>query len=209
MASGKLIVLEGIDGAGKSTQVTRLKAYLNKIGIPTTSHREPGGTDLGESVRDILLGFNHQEIKLGSEAEFLLFASARAELIRLVVKPERKSGNTVILDRFSASTVAYQGFGNGIDLSIIDRVNKLVIGDLIPDLVILLDLDTATAMNRLKNPTDRFEKRGAKFFEAVRKGYKYYSETNKDIVAVIDGTLSENEVFEQIRVEIDRLFENS
>lgn len=209
MANGRLIVLEGIDGAGKTTQVKNLLAYLNDHDIATTSHREPGGTALGEAVREILLGYNHQKTELGKEAEFLLFASARAELIRSVVRPELEGGKTVIFDRFSASSVAYQGYGNGIDLALIDQVNNLVIGDISPDKVFLLDLNPTDALKRLANPTDRFEKRGAQYFISVRKGYDYYADTHKEIVSIINGMLSEDAVFEQIRVEIDRLFKIS
>jgi len=208
VAKGKLLVLEGIDGSGKSTQVKKLKAYFVSKGIPTTAHREPGGTALGEAVREILLGYNHQNTELGKQTEFLLFASARAELIREFVKPEIEDGNTVILDRFSASSVAYQGFGNGIDLGMIDQVNQFVSENITPDKVILLNINPATALKRLNTPADRFEKRGIQFFDKVRKGYEYYADNNREIVTVINGMLPEDEVFRQILIEIDDLFEN-
>ena len=209
MAKGRLIVLEGIDGAGKSTQVKRLHAYLRSKGIDVMSHREPGGTLLGEAVREILLGYAHQNTVLGKEAEFLLFASARAELMKTKVKLELDLGKTVILDRFFASSIAYQGYGHGVNLALIDLVNQFVTKDITADKVILLDIDPSTALARIKTPADRFEMSGEEFFRTVRQGYLKYAEAHKEIVSIVDGSMSETEVFGRITAEIDQLLENS
>ncbi|WP_053959604.1 dTMP kinase [Sulfobacillus thermosulfidooxidans] len=157
-----LISFEGIEKVGKTTQILRLAAWLRTIGYPVTVLREPGGTMLGESLRSLLL---HTVQIHSAEAELLLFAAARAELVKTVIRPLLAQGHIVIMDRFSDSSVAYQGYGRGIDVQWVETVNQHVTEGLKPDLTFWL-----------KGPSffegeDHIEKSGREFFQRVESGY--------------------------------------
>ncbi|MSQ05800.1 MAG: dTMP kinase [Dehalococcoidia bacterium] len=168
-------VFEGGDGAGKSTQARALLGRLRRRGVPALLTREPGGTTLGESVRRWLK--SHRDT--APMAELLLFSAARAQLVQHVIRPALSDGVAVICDRFTASTVAYQGWGRGLDLAWIDKLNQAATGGLAPDLTILLDLPPEAALARRARSgdgpddsrADRFEAAPLEFHRKVRQGY--------------------------------------
>ncbi len=202
-ASGKLIVLEGIDGSGKTTQARRLHEHLKRRGVLNALFREPGGTPLGEAVRKILLARDGFTGGIGEATEFLLFAAARSELARLILTPLREQGVTVLLDRFGLSSVAYQGYGHGLDLHFIKQVNERAAAGVQPDLTLLLDLEVEAALSRLQRGFDRIERKGRDFFERVRQGYLVEARENPTRIRVINAAKDEEAVFEEVCIAIE------
>jgi dTMP kinase len=196
-----LITFEGIDGCGKTTQAALLAEQLRNDGIEVLHLREPGGTELSEQVRTLLLNKDYTH-PLASEAELLLFAASRAQLIHEVIKPALERNAVVILDRFTDSTIAYQGFGRGIPLGFIEHVNRLATADIEPDLTFLLDIPLAVASDRrASSGKDRIENETETFYNHVIQGYMYVAQHHTERVNVIDGTDS----VENIRHNIWRL----
>ncbi len=205
MKAGKLIVLEGIDGTGKTTQAKKVLDYLRSQNILVSLFREPGGTPIGETIRNILLARKDYKGGLGQDAEFLLFASARAELSRLIIKPSLEKGRSVILDRFGLSSVAYQGCGRGLEVEFIKSVNRKATLGIDPDLILLLDLDVETALKRVKGGGDRIEQNGMQYFEKVRSGYLKEANDSANKCAVINAAKNIEEVFTDIKKQLDIL----
>src|SRR6266581_6689332 len=145
------ITFEGSEGCGKSTQVQRLAARLQQGAVPHLVTREPGGTAIGETIRE-LLQFAPQGFAMTPETELLLFEASRSQLVRETIKPALKRGLCVIADRFSDSTTVYQGAARKLDREMIERVNAFVVGDCVPDITFLLDVDAATAASRMQKP---------------------------------------------------------
>ncbi|MGI6326887.1 MAG: dTMP kinase [Saccharofermentanales bacterium] len=169
---GRLITLEGIDGTGKTTQISSLASAIRKQDISVLELREPGGTAIGEAIRRILL--DNRNTGMCSESEMLLFAAARAQLVREVIRPALAAGTWVVCDRFSDSTLAYQGYGRGADLEIIEKINNLAVGSCRPDRTVLLDLSPDAALERLgrrPDKADRLDIEGRTFMKRVREGY--------------------------------------
>jgi dTMP kinase len=168
--AGGLIVLEGIEGVGKSTQVQRLRGLLEKWGATTTVLREPGGTPAGDEIRRLLLDPASQ---LDERTEALLFMASRAQLVADVIRPALQRGAFVLLDRFFLSTYAYQIAGRGLPEDEVRRANALATGGLVPDLTLLLDLsaDDALARAAKRSAHDRIERSGAEFYERVRAAF--------------------------------------
>ncbi len=193
-----LITFEGIDGSGKSTQARKLFSYLKEKGYKVSLYREPGGTSLGERIREILLKEDMDE-----KSELFLFEASRAELIRTVIEPELKSSRIVILDRFTDSTLAYQGYGRGLDLSFIRKLNQFTTESLLPDLTFLLDLDPEVAMSRIRRRT-RFD--DLEFLKRVRDGFLKIAEEEPYRVVVLSAELPEDEVFELIKETLKERF---
>ncbi len=189
-----LITFEGIDGSGKTTQASRLRDYLKDRGLEVYLFREPGGTEVGERVREILVKYPVDPL-----AELFLFEASRAELVR-VIRELLRRGEVVILDRFTDSTLAYQGYGRGIDLALIKRLNSLVTGGIEPQITFLLDLDPETALRRLKEKS-RFD--DPEFLKKVREGYLRIARSCTSRVVIIDASLPEEEVFSRIREHVD------
>lgn len=169
--TGRFIVLEGIEGSGKSTQLPALAQWLNSRGFDVVQTREPGGTELGERVRSLLL--DHRKAGMHSDTELLLMFAARAEHCRCVIEPALDACNWVLADRFTDATYAYQGGGRGIDPARIAALENWVQGDLRPDLVLMLDLPVAAGLSRIagRGAPDRFESEKLGFFERVRSVY--------------------------------------
>lgn len=168
---GRFIVVEGAEGVGKSTQAERLLAFLRSHGIRAELTREPGGTAVGEGIRELVLG---DAEPIPRETELLLILAARAAFVRQRVEPALAGGTWVVSDRFDLSTFAYQGHGRGIDLDWIDRVNHYVTSGLTPDLQLVLDLPAREGIGRLKRqnrPLDRIESETPGFLRNVRRGY--------------------------------------
>ena len=170
MLVGKLITFEGIDGSGKSTQIQLLGAEFEKLGVPFKTFREPGGTDLSEKIREILLDKDNIEMTL--TAESLLFAAARAQLTVEQIKPAIAKGECVICDRFTDSTIAYQGYGRGLNIKNLEIINNIATEGLTPDITFILDIDPEKASERMKaEAPDRMESAGIDFFQKIRQGY--------------------------------------
>ncbi len=184
MPNGKLITFEGIDGSGKSTQAKILYERLLEEHHDCELFREPGGTPLGEQVRVILL---NQPEKIGIIAELLLFSAARAELVRLVIEPMLERGCIVLLDRFTDSTTAYQGYGRGIDLELVKSVNDAATQGIKPDLTFLFDVTAEDGLRRHDRHHDRIEQEGVQFMEKVRQGYLTVAKGDPARVVVVDG----------------------
>lgn len=182
---GKFVVFEGGDGSGKSTQLERLTARLRDLGRAPVTVREPGGTPFGETMRAALL----EGGPASSRAELLAFNAARAELVASVIRPALEAGRTVLADRFTGSTVAYQGYGRGLDLARVHAVNEVATGGLAPDLVLLLDLAPGAARARLEAAPDRIEGEHADFHERVREGYLALAHAEPERWRVLDATL--------------------
>ena len=197
MIAGKLITFEGIDGSGKSTQIQLLEAEFEKLGISYKTFREPGGTKLSEKIRTILL--DKENIELYSNAESLLFAAARAQLTAEQIKPAITKGEFVICDRFTDSTIAYQGYGRGLNINNLELINTIATDGLIPDITFILDIDPQKATERLKtvNP-DRMEAAGIDFFKKIRQGYCQIREQNQSRCIVIDGEKPQKDISKEI-----------
>ena len=207
-STGLFVTLEGGEGTGKSVQVAALARCLESSGRTVRCTREPGGTALGERLRDIALGLASGGEKLGLDplSEALLFIAARAELVAAVIAPALSRGEIVICDRFADSTLAYQGFGRGIALDEIERLNEIATGGprpsgkgLKPDLTVLLDLPAADGLARAgKDGGDRFERETLDFHERVRAGYRTLAEREPDRWLVIDASQPSEAVTQQI-----------
>ena len=205
MIAGKSITFEGIDGSGKSTQIQLLEAEFEKLGISYKTFREPGGTKLSEKIRTILL--DKENIELYSNAESLLFAAARAQLTAEQIKPAITKGEFVICDRFTDSTIAYQGYGRGLNINNLELINTIATDGLIPDITFILDIDPQKATERLKtvNP-DRMEAAGIDFFKKIRQGYCQIREQNQSRCIVINGEKSQNDISKEIHHIIMKRF---
>lgn len=185
--SGHLFVFEGPEGAGKSTQVARLAARLRAAGFDPLVTREPGGTPAGDRVRSILLD---PDLRVDAIAEFLLYAAARAQHVAELIGPALADGRVVISDRFTGASVAYQGYGRGLDIAWIRDVNSRVSAGLTPDLVLLLDLDPALGLARAANRgrPDRLEAAALDFHLRVRDGFTQQAHADPERWRVVDAT---------------------
>src|SRR4026207_862675 len=194
------ITFEGSEGSGKSTQVKRLAARLERSGAPYLVTREPGGTPIGETIRE-LLQFAPHNSTMTAEAELLLFEASRSQLVREVIKPALGRGMCVIADRFFDSTTVYQGAARKLDREIIERVNAFVVGDCVPDITFVLDVNAATAESRMQREArkaDRMEQQPAEFYERVREGYRQLAKHEPKRIVMIDGSGDVDEIEEQI-----------
>jgi len=183
------ITFEGSEGSGKSTQVERLAVRLQRSGVPYVLTREPGGTPIGESIRE-LLQFAPHNSSMTPEAELLLFEASRSQLVREVIKPALECGTCVIADRFFDSTTVYQGAARRLDLEMIDRFNAFAVGDCVPDVTFVLDIDAATAETRMQKElrkADRMEQQPSEFYERVREGYRQLALREPGRIVLIDG----------------------
>ncbi len=197
-----LITFEGIDGCGKTTQIERLSEYLKSRGLKYSVFREPGGTEIGEQIRKVLL--DESNVKMHPKTEFLLYAASRAQLIEEKVKPRLLNGEYVILDRYVDSSVAYQGFARGLGKRIVTLVNEFATDMIYPDLTFYLEIDKITFERRTKEKKDRLESEGWSFMEKVIKGYDSLKKTKRFVS--IDGRLDEEKIFEIIVKEFERRF---
>jgi dTMP kinase len=192
MALGRLITLEGIDGAGKSTQHAWLVDFLRRQGRTVVATREPGGTPLGEKLRALLLAD-----PMHLETEALLMFAARREHLALVIEPALTRGDWVVCDRFVDASFAYQGGGRGLNWKKIEELAAWVLGDLRPDLTLIFDAPVPIAQRRLHAATsqpDRFEQEQAVFFERVRDAYLRIARENPDRVRLVDATQTREEI---------------
>ena len=203
-SSARFIVLEGIDGAGKSSQVEPLVAWLRGRGCTVTTCRDPGATPAGDAIRAILL--DRHDLKLVPTAEMLLYMAARAQLVREVIAPSLARGEWVVSDRYLLANVVYQGHAGGLDPDTIRQVGAVATGGLEPDLVVLLDVDLETAARRLSRPLDKLENRGDEYRGRLRAGYLAEAARRPDRIAVIDATGDHSMVQAHLRATIERRF---
>jgi dTMP kinase len=198
---GLFIVLEGGDASGKSTQAARLAEHLGAL-----CTREPGSTELGERVRDILL--HADDVHLDPRAEALLFAAARAQHVAEVIGPALDRGQTVVADRFIASSLAYQGYGRDLSVDAIRQLNDWATGGRRPDLMVLLDVPPAVAATRFGDRPDKLESAGDDFHRRVADGYRQLVEADPDRWVVVDGTGEVDEVARRVRQAVDAWLES-
>jgi len=205
--AGRFVTLEGIEGVGKSTQVARLSEALKTLGVAHVVTREPGGTPLAESIRDVVL--TAREERLPPMAELLLMFAARAVHLANHVEPNLRAGRWVICDRFTDATYAYQGGGRELRMDTIGALESMVLGTLRPHLTLLLDAPVEHALARARrrnagSPEDRFERERSEFFERVRNVYRARAAAEPDRIALIDATRPVDEVgariLEQLKV---------
>ncbi|MCC5828521.1 MAG: dTMP kinase [Phycisphaeraceae bacterium] len=191
--AGRFLVFDGPDGSGKSTQFRRFSALLQDSGVVTCEVREPGGTVIGERIREMLLDPSHQEMDL--RCEMLLYMASRAQLMAQRIRPALAAGQCVLADRFISSTLAYQGTAGGLDRREILDVGRIAIADQWPDLVVVFDVDEKTAAARLSPLLDRIEQRGAAYHQRVRQGYLDQVRRQPQRHRVIDSRGEPDEVF--------------
>jgi len=204
--AGGLITFEGIDGSGKSTQIQMLEYEFNKLGVEYKTFREPGGTELSEKIRAILL--DKENIELISTAESLLFAAARAQLTAEQIKPAIEKGKFVICDRFTDSTIAYQGYGRGLDIKQLEEINYIATAGLTPDITFILDISPEAAAVRMEaEASDRMEEMGVDIFRRIRVGYRQIKDQNPNRYRLINGEQSPENVFKEIKEIIMKQFE--
>lgn len=199
MARGRFITFEGGEGCGKSTQVRRLAAKLQAAGIDVVLTREPGGTHLAELVRGLLK--DEREDPPCDRSELLLFLAARAQLVRNVIRPALAAGKWVVSDRFSDSTFAYQGYGRGLPLETIRLANDFACDGLRPDMTLLLEVDAATAVRRMRGreaatatAADRIEQAGDDFHARLKKGFQALAAAEPERIKRIDASGTPDEV---------------
>lgn len=204
MARGLFITVEGGEGAGKSTQIAAIKEWLEIRGHQVVITREPGGTELGEKIREVLL---HHAGEIGAEPEVLLVFAARAEHLARVIRPALAAGKTVLCDRFTDATYAYQGGGRGISVERIAALEDWVQGELRPDLTLLLDVPAPLGLDRAarRGRLDRFEREQLGFFEKVRAAYLVAAAREPKRIHVIDASRSEAEVTQSVRAVLEKV----
>jgi len=194
--AGRFIVIDGGDGTGKSTQLNRLAEYLRGEGVAVRQVRDPGGTAIGEKIRQILLDTAHGEMAV--RCELMLYMASRAQLAAEVIAPALAGGQCVLADRYISSTVAYQGAG-GVDAEAVLAAGRLAVGKTWPDLTILLDLPVETGLARLKGQPDRMEAKNIAFHGRVRELFLQQADSRPDRFAVIDAAGSIDDVQQRIR----------
>jgi len=209
-----LITLEGIEGSGKTTQIDYIAAFLQKFGLDYIITKEPGGTVLGEKIRSILL--DPENINIHPMTELLLYAADRIQHIKELINPMIESGKIVICDRFYDSTTVYQGLTRGIDISLIQQLNRLVLEGLSPDMTFILDLNPEIGLKRawkqinngLRSDSEtRFENEKLQFHESVRNGYLALARQEPDRFVVVDASVDPLKVSEQILEHLGRCLE--
>jgi len=201
MQKGLFITFEGADGCGKTTQLNLLAQYLRENGKEVVITREPGAKGLGEKVREILLNYDGD---VSPNCEAFLFLADRAQNIDMIVKPAVAEGKIVLCDRHTDSTLAYQGYGRGVDLERAKMLNKIATSGLVPDLTYVFDIDVETSMSRVGKDKDRMESAGVEFHEKVRKGYLEIAKQEPDRVKVINSKDSIENIFVQVQDIFDK-----
>lgn len=202
---GLFITLEGPDGSGKSTQIELLRDYLSCKGYDIIVCREPGGTRISEAVRHVILNKDFKE--MGHMTELLLYAAARAQLVEEVIRPSLEAGKIIICDRFVESSAVYQGIARNMGVDLVYDVNKFAIGDTIPNITFLIDIDAKTGISRKKQQTelDRMEREALDFHEKVSEGYRNLANMYPKRICKIDGNLSIEEIHKRIIAETDKI----
>ncbi|CUV10180.1 Thymidylate kinase [hydrothermal vent metagenome] len=200
--NAKFITFEGIDGCGKSTQARLLLEYMNKSGVETILVREPGGTNISESIREILL--HSSSGQMGDRTESLLMTASRAQLTQEVIIPNMDQGKFVIADRYSDSTLAYQGGGRNLDIEWLIELNNYATFTLLPDITFFVDIRSEEALRRLDSNKDRIEGEGIEFQARVRKTYHELAERFNDRYVILDGYGEIDDIHQKVLNEMIR-----
>jgi dTMP kinase len=205
MERGKFITIDGVEGAGKSTQITFICDYLKAKGVNVILTREPGGTDVGEKIRTLLL--SNSTGKMHADTELMLMFAARNEHIQNKIMPALKQGDWVLSDRFTDASYAYQGGGRGLDVERIAQLEQWVLQDFIPDMTLLLDVPVEIGMSRVESrgKKDRIELEATDFFNRVRQAYIDRSEQFPERIKLIDSSQTVEHTKQQIKVVLDSL----
>ncbi len=199
---GKLIVFEGVEGGGKTTQMQRIQVWLQGLtDAPVVMTREPGGTLLGQELRRLLLEYQGEE-PIQDRAELLMYAADRAQHVEGFLKPLLYQGTLILCDRYTDSTIAYQGYGRGLDLSLIEQLNQIATQGLESDLTLWLDVDVELGLARTRNrgKIDRMEQANLEFHQRVQQGFQRLAKTDPERIITIDGTLNVDQVTEKIQL---------
>ncbi len=201
---GIFITMEGPDGAGKSTQIDLLKKYLEGKGYNILLTRDPGGNDISEAIRGIIL--NKDFTEMGYMTELLLYASARAQLVKENIKPALEAGTAVIADRFVDSSAVYQGIGRGLGIDTVYKVNEFALQGIMPDMTILMDLDAEVGLARKKNQAelDRMERESVDFHKKVVVGYRDLADRYPERILKVDAALQVQEIHDIIVANIEK-----
>ena len=204
-STGKLISFEGSEGSGKSTQIARLAAQLQEVKREVLTTREPGGTEIGEQIRNIIV-HNTRGDEMCAATELLLFAAARAQVVREVIAPALMRGAVVLSDRFLDSSTVYQGIGRNLAADPVAQINRFAVGNVMPDLTIVIDVPTEVSLARLKQRAsdlpDRMERENVNFYKKIREGYLVLAKGMPERFIVIDGTKTEDAIAKKIWTEV-------
>ena len=195
MSKGLFITFEGVDGCGKTTQIKLLKEYFEKQGKTVLLTREPGAKGLGVKLREILLNYDGE---VSPNCESFLFLADRAQHIDTIIRPAVERGEIVLCDRHTDSTVAYQGYGRGVDLDRINMLNDIATSGMKPDLTFIFDIDIETSMSRVGKEKDRMESAGVEFFKRVREGYLNIAKQEPNRVKLLNGSDKIEDIHAQI-----------
>ena len=201
--NGKFITFEGSEGSGKSTQAALVLEYLNSKKMPVALLREPGGVKISENIRKLLLDVKNTG--MGDECETLLYMAARAQMVKEILEPHLKSGKIILCDRFLDSTIAYQGYGNGIDIKIIEQLGLFATKGVAPDLTILFDIPSEKGLSRAGSEKDRIESRSLEYHKRVRNGYLELSKQYPARIKVIKVDAGVEEIFKRVKLHIDAI----
>jgi dTMP kinase len=204
--NGKFITFEGGEGCGKSTHIERLVVRLRTEGRSVLVAREPGGTEVGEQIRHVLQ-YSRKSTSMIPETELLLFCASRAQLVREIIVPALSKGQIVICDRYHDSTTVYQGVGRNLDAQAVGTINQFAIGDCLPDLTLVIDLDPRIGLERARGRElfDRMENQSLEFYRRVRQGYLELAKREPNRVKIIDGAKGMEAVWQQVWELVSRV----
>ena len=202
MKKGLFITFEGADGCGKTTQLNNVKNFLEEQGFDVVITREPGALDIGQKIRNILL---HHDGIVADRCEMFLFLADRAQHVETFIKPAIEQGKIVLCDRHTDSTIAYQGYGRGQDIKLLNDLNKIAVNGIFPDLTLLFDVSTEVAQQRVGSEKDRMESNGVEFHRKVRNGYLELQRQNSDRMKLVDANNSIERVFEDTKEIVTNL----
>jgi dTMP kinase len=207
--TGKLISFEGSEGSGKTSQITRLAEHLQKLKRDVTTVREPGGTEIGEQIRNIIV-HNSKGDEMCPETELLLFAAARAQLVREIIAPALMRGSIVLSDRYLDSSTVYQGIGRNLAADPVAQINRFAVGNVMPDLTIVIDVPTQVGLARIRQRAsdlpDRMERENIDFYDKIREGYLVLAKGLPERFVVVDGkadaATTEKRIWEAVKARI-------
>lgn len=206
--AGKLISFEGSEGSGKSTQIARLAKHLQLLGREVLTTREPGGTEIGEQIRNIIV-HNSKGDEMCAETELLLFTAARAQLVREVIAPALIRGAVVLSDRYLDSTTVYQGIARKLASDPVNLINQFAVGNVMPHLTVIIDVPTEIGLQRIRQRAsdlpDRMERENIDFYHKVREGYLLLAQSMPKRFLVVDGSSTEDEVEKAIWTGLQKI----